>query len=111
METMKELTGTDWPLNDQGKAALRKRRAEREARVLKDEANQEIYDETRLAYEVAQLLRQARNQAHLTQTQVAERVHTSQSNLARIERGQNLKLSTLYSYAKACGKSVEIQLV
>ena len=108
---MKELTGANWPLSDKDKAALRRRRAEREARALKSDANKEIYDETRLAYEVAQLLRQARTQAHLTQTQVAERVHTSQSNLARIEKGQNLKLSTLYSYAKACGKRVEIQLV
>lgn len=111
METIKELTGADWPLTDKAKNAFQKRRAEREARVLQDETNREIYDETCLAYEVGQQLRAARTQAHLTQTQVAERVHTSQSNLARIEKGQNLKLSTLYSYAKACGKRVQIQLV
>lgn len=111
METMKELTGANWPLNDKDKEAFRSRRAAREARVLGNETNREIYDETRLAYDVARQLRAARVQAHLTQGQVAERVHTSQSNLARIEKGQNLKLSTLYSYAKACGKRVEIQLV
>lgn len=86
MKTMKELTGSDWPLSGKDKAALRHRRDEREARVLKDEANREVYDETRLAYEVAQLLRGARVEAHLTQSEVAERVHTSQSNLARAKR-------------------------
>ena len=70
-----------------------------------------MYDETKLAYEVALMLREARLEAHLTQKEVAERVHTSQSNLARLEKGQNVKLATLYSYAKACGKRVEIQLI
>ena len=111
MNTMRELTGAEWPLADEAKAALRKRRTDREKRVLQDEANREIYDKTRLACEVAQMLREARLEAHLTQSQVAERVHTSQSNLARVEKGQNVKLTTLYSYAKACGKRVEVRLV
>ncbi len=111
MESMRELTGIDWPLTEEDKNALRKRRADREARVLQSEANRKIYEETKLAYEVAQMLRQARQEAHLTQREVAERVHTSQSNLARLEKGQNVKLTTLYSYAKACGKRVKIQLV
>ncbi|MCK5804789.1 MAG: helix-turn-helix transcriptional regulator [Lentisphaeria bacterium] len=108
---MKELTGADWPLTDEAKATLRRRRADRENRVLRDEANREVYDETRLACEVAEMLREARLEAHLTQSQVAERVHTSQSNLARVEKGQNVKLTTLYSYAKACGKRVEVRLI
>ncbi|MBT3288409.1 MAG: helix-turn-helix transcriptional regulator [Victivallales bacterium] len=111
MDTMKELTGADWPLTDEAKTALRKRRTDRETRVLKNETNREIYDETRLACEVAEMLREARLEAHLTQSQLAERVHTSQSNLARVEKGQNVKLTTLYSYAKACGKRVEVRLV
>lgn len=111
MNEMNELTGGDWPLTDEAKDALRKRRADRETRVLKDEANREIYDETRLACEVAEMLREARLEAHLTQSQVAERVHTSQSNLARVEKGQNVTLTTLYSYAKACGKRVEVRLI
>lgn len=111
MESMKELTGVDWPLTEDAKAALRKRRADREARILRSEANRKVYDETKLAYEVSQMLRKARQEAHLTQAEVADRVHTSQSNLARLEKGQNVKLTTLYSYAKACGKQVRIQLV
>lgn len=111
MATMKELTGTDWPLNDQTKAVLRERRRERESRVMEDETCRATHDETRLGYEVAEMLRKARLEARLTQTQVAERVHTSQSNLARIEKGQNMTLTTLYSYAKACGKQVEIRLL
>ena len=42
MDTMKELTGADWPLTDEAKTALRKRRTDRETRVLKNETNREI---------------------------------------------------------------------
>jgi len=111
MDSMKKLTGVDWPLSNGKKAVLRKRRQARRERVLATPCNREVYDETRLAYEVAEMLRNARLRARLTQREVAERVHTSQSNLARIEKGQNVKLSTLYSYARACGKRVEVRLV
>lgn len=111
MNTVKELIGAEWPLSDEAKAELVQRRREREERALRDPVNRKIYEETKLAYEVAEMLRNARLEAHLTQKQVAERVHTSQSNLARLEKGQNVKLTTLYSYAKACGRHVEIRLV
>ena len=35
----------------------------------------------------------------------------SQSNLARIERGQNITLNTLDAYARLCGKNVRVKLV
>ena len=111
MTTLREAIGTEWPLSEDTKEALAQQRRERRERVLGDPRNREICEETKLAYEVAEMLRNARLGAHLTQKQVAERVHTSQPNLARLEKGQNVKLSTLFSYAKACGKRVEIRLV
>jgi len=111
MAEINELIGTEWPLTEATKARLAEQRRKRKKRILSDPVNRKVYDETRLAYEVAQMLREARKEAHLTQKEVAERVHTSQSNLARLEKGQNVKLTTLYSYARACGKRVKIQLV
>jgi len=111
MAEINELVGTEWPLSEETKIRLAEQRRKRREQVLSDPANRKVYDETKLAYDVSQMLREARREAHLTQKQVAERVRTSQSNLARLEKGQNVKLTTLYSYAKACGKRVEVRLV
>lgn len=56
-------------------------------------------------------LHEAREKAHLTQQRLANLLHTSQSNLARIEQGQNITLNTLDDYARACGRKVRIHLV
>lgn len=111
METMKELTGVEWPLTDKKKKQLRSKRLARCKKLLSSPENKHLYDETGLAYEVAEQLYNARKKAHLTQQYLAEKMHTSQSNLARIERGQNITLNTLDDYARLCGKSVRIQLV
>ena len=108
---MKNLTGVEWPLNDKKKKQLRTLRTERRKKLLSNPENKHFYDETGLAYEVAEQLYKARIKAHLTQKDLAEKMHTSQSNLARIERGQNITLNTLDDYARLCGKSVRIQLV
>jgi len=45
-----------------------------------------------------------RNEAGLTQAQVAERMHTQKSNISRLERGNaNPSWVTLQKYAHACG--------
>ncbi|WOD09239.1 helix-turn-helix transcriptional regulator [Marinomonas sp. GJ51-6] len=45
-----------------------------------------------------------RNQAGLTQAQLAERMHTQKSNISRLERGNaNPSWATLQKYAHACG--------
>ncbi len=111
METMRKLTGVDWPLNEKTKKQLKAKRQQRRKKLLSKPKNQRVYEETGLAYQVAEELYKARVKAHLTQKELAEKMHTSQSNLARIERGQNITLSTLDDYAKLCGKSVKVQLV
>jgi transcriptional regulator with XRE-family HTH domain len=56
----------------------------------------------------------ARSAAGLTQTEVAERIGTTQSAIARLEssRGKHLpSLATLQRYAQALGCRVELRLV
>ena len=111
METMKKLTGVEWPLTEKKKKQFRSKRIARRKKLLSNPENKHLYDETGLAYEVAEQLYEARTKAHLTQQELAKKMHTSQSNLARIEQGQNITLNTLDDYARLCGKSVKVQLV
>jgi predicted transcriptional regulator len=60
-----------------------------------------------LATELVEL----RKRSGLSQTQVAARMGTSQSAVARIEAGDvDVRLSTLERYASAVGRQVEVRL-
>ncbi|OGV59842.1 MAG: hypothetical protein A2X45_13965 [Lentisphaerae bacterium GWF2_50_93] len=107
---MRKLTGSDWPIDQKIKKELVAKRRERRDRLLSKPENRRTYDALGKAYEVAEILHKAREETRLTQTQLARKLHTSQSNLARIEQGQNITLATLFDYARACGKKVCIQL-
>lgn len=52
----------------------------------------------------------ARTKAKLTQAQVARRMGTSQSAVARLESGHAPSLTSLRKYAHAVGRKVEIKL-
>jgi transcriptional regulator with XRE-family HTH domain len=57
------------------------------------------------------ILREARRRAGLTQRQLAERAQTSQSVIARIERGrQDPSYGTLQRLVRACDLDLRIQL-
>jgi ribosome-binding protein aMBF1 (putative translation factor) len=59
---------------------------------------------------VAELARE-RQRLGLSQTEVAARMHTSQSAVARLEAGnEDLRLSTLQRYAAAVGHDLQVQL-
>lgn len=63
--------------------------------------------EVRLALQIAK----ARQRAHLTQTQLAKAIGTTQSVISRIERAdQNLTLETLNRIAGALRSELSIQL-
>ena len=60
-------------------------------------------------YDLIISLIEARNEAKLTQAQLAEKMGVKQSAVARIESGSlNLRYSTLLNYVKACGKKIAI---
>jgi len=62
-------------------------------------------------YEVAVALNDARTQAKLSQKELADRLHTTQSVISRMESGRaNVSLAKLQSYAEACGGRLEIKI-
>ena len=81
--------------------------------VLKEELkNPEFkaqYDALEDEYKAIEALIDARNEAGLTQSEVAKRMGITQSAVARIESGAyNKKYKTFFNYIKACGKRVAI---
>jgi len=62
-------------------------------------------------FKIGVLLKQARLDAGLTQEQVAERLHTKKSAISRIENhAEDIRLSTLESFAHAVGKSLRLEV-
>jgi transcriptional regulator with XRE-family HTH domain len=77
-------------------------------------ANPEVkreYDALEAEFEIAAELIQARARAGLSQAELAERMGTSQSAIARLESGRTLpSAKTLLRFAKATGSKVELRL-
>ena len=62
-------------------------------------------------FKIGVLLKQARQQAGLTQEQLAKMLQTKKTAISRIENhAQDIKLFTIQKVAKALGKSLEITL-
>ncbi|PIR46320.1 MAG: transcriptional regulator [Candidatus Vogelbacteria bacterium CG10_big_fil_rev_8_21_14_0_10_45_14] len=81
-------------------------------RFLKNKHNREYYEaygkQLRVAYRLAEL----RQEAKLSQAQVAKKMGTKQSNIARLESGeQNFTYETLDKLATIFGKKLEINFV
>lgn len=69
----------------------------------------EEYDKLGPEFEIARLFIKARTQAGLTQAQLAERLQTTQSAVARFESGKtNPSTSTLRKIAQATGTQLKI---
>ena len=67
------------------------------------------YDALAPEFDVSEMLVSMRRQGQLTQEQMAERLHTTQSAVARLESGkQDPKLSMLRAYADAAGVDLVI---
>ncbi len=62
-------------------------------------------------FKLGVLLRQAREEAGLTQEEVARRMGTKKSAVSRIENhAADIKLSTLERFAKAIGRRLKLQV-
>lgn len=62
-------------------------------------------------FRVGVLLRQAREDAGLTQEELANRLNTKKSAVSRIENhAGDIRLSTLERYAKALGRHLSLEL-
>ena len=56
------------------------------------------------------LVREARTRAGLTQAELAERVGTTQSAIARLERGTSLTLERASRLVRACGFDLQVRI-
>ena len=62
-------------------------------------------------FKIGVMLKQARLDAGLTQAQVASKLNTGKSAISRIENhAEDIRLSTLVSYAKAVGKELKLEM-
>jgi DNA-binding XRE family transcriptional regulator len=65
--------------------------------ILSEPLTSQEFEENKREFEIARSLIQARRKAHMTQKEVAEKMHTSQSQVARLESGEHFpSLKTLY---------------
>ena len=78
-------------------------------RWIRDPAYREAYDELAPQFLLARALIEARTNAGLTQAQLAERMQTSQSAVARLESGRTQPSTrTLEKFAQAAGMRLKI---
>jgi len=69
------------------------------------------FDEGYRDFKIGVILRLAREEAGLTQEELADRVGTQKTAISRIENhAEDIKLSTIHKVAKALVKSLEISL-
>jgi HTH-type transcriptional regulator / antitoxin HipB len=62
-------------------------------------------------FKIGVLLRQARENAGVTQEEVAQKLNTKKSAISRIENhAENIRLSTLRKYATAIGKELHLEV-
>ena len=81
------------------------------AEALKDPAVKAEYDRLAPEFEIATELIRARLRAGLSQAELAARMGTSQSAIARLESGQTLpSTKTLLRFAEATKSKVEVRL-
>lgn len=77
-------------------------------------ANPEVraeYDALADEFQIARELIAARSRAGLTQAELAARMHTTQSTIARLESGRTLpSMRTLERYAEATGSRAVVRL-
>ena len=80
-------------------------------RKLKDPGFQKDYDSGYHDFKIGVMLKMAREEAGLTQGQLAEKLKTKKTAISRIENhAEDIKLSTLEKFAHALGKTLEIKV-
>lgn len=86
--------------------------SELKKRWIKDSEFRKEYNEANAEYEIIEALIRARNDAHLSQAELAEKIGTTQSAVARLEGGGvSPTLATLRRYAAATGTRLRLELV
>jgi len=82
-----------------------------EKRAKRDKTFAKNFETGYTEFKIGVILRQAREEAGLTQEEVARRLHTKKSAISRIENhADDVRLSTLRRYAEAVGANLQINL-
>ncbi|TLU81780.1 MAG: helix-turn-helix transcriptional regulator [Chlorobium sp.] len=69
------------------------------------------FDDGYEQFKIGELLRYAREKAGLTQEELAGKLKTKKSAISRMENhSEDIKLSTLFHYAEALGKKLQVSL-
>ena len=69
------------------------------------------FDEGYENFKLGVLLRQVRENAGITQEEVAKKLKTKKSAISRIENhAEDIRLSTLRKYAEALGKQIRLEV-
>ena len=80
-------------------------------RILANPEARAEYDAQALEFDLVRELITARTRACLTQSELAERMHTTQSTIARLESGRTMpSMRALASYAEATGSRAVVRL-
>ena len=82
-----------------------------EKRKARDAEFAENYETGYLEFKIGVLLRQAREEAGLTQEEVAQKLNTKKSAISRMENhAEDVRLSTLGKYARVLGKKLYLSV-
>lgn len=85
------------------------------SKVMSNPEVKAMYERKRREIEIALLMRETREKAQLSQNDVAERMHTTRSAIARLESlgtgRHSPSIETLLKYAQALGYTVNIKLI
>lgn len=78
-------------------------------KLLNDPEVAKEYEAHKTEFEIARALITARLNANMSQTEVAKRMHTSQSQVARLESGTHFpSLQTIHKYAQAINHKISL---
>lgn len=85
--------------------------ADLKSRILDNPEARAAYEAQAPEFDLAHELIAARARAGLTQSELAERMHTTQSTIARLESGRTMpSIRTLARYAEATGSRAVVRL-
>ena len=80
-------------------------------RIASDKDFAENYEPDYLDFKISVMLRTLREEAGFTQEELASKMHTQKSAISRIEnKSENIRISTLFKFAKVLGKQVNINI-
>ena len=82
-----------------------------EKRKTRDPEFAKHYDAGYEQFKIGVMLKQAREEAGITQEELATRLHTKKTAISRIENhAEDIKLSTLERFAEAIGKRLTLRI-